>query len=98
MKNIANFLKQEGVSPKGILVGNPFRLEKLSDRPPKGSQKKLFSTEVLSNAETHNIAVLLSTDLYQVVCLILDNKLTTAQIKSLRKRIFQGKGFVSLSI
>lgn len=98
LKNIANFLVQEEVSTKGILVGNPFRLENLSNRPPKDTQKKLFSDQVLHTAEMHNISVLLSTDLYEVVCLILDDKLTATQIKSLRKRIFQGKGLVSLSI
>jgi hypothetical protein len=98
LKNIANFLAQQGVSTKGILVGNPFRTEELSNRPPKGSQKKLFSDQVLTTAEMHNISVLLSTDLYEIVCLILDNKLTTQQIKSVRQRIFQGKGLISLCV
>jgi len=98
LRNLANFLSEEGLSPKGILIGNPFRLENLSNRPPKGSQKKLFSDEVLKTAERHDISVLLSTDLYEIVCLILNNKLTTRQITSLRKRIFQGKGLVSLSV
>jgi len=98
LKNIANFLVQEGVPAKGILVGNPFRLEELPNRPPKNSQKNLFSDQVLSTAEMHNISVLLTTDLYQIVCLILDNKLTTQQTKSLRERIFQGKGLLSLSV
>lgn len=98
LKNIANFLTQEGFHPKGILIGNPFRLEEPINRPPKNSQKKFFSDEVISTAETHNISVLLSTDLYEIVCLILDNKLTTTQIESIRKDIFQGKGLVRLSI
>lgn len=98
LKNIANFLAQEGILPKGILVGNPFRLEEPLNRPPNDSQKKLFSTEVLSTAEMQNMSVLSSTDLYEIVCLILDNKLTTTQIESIRKRIFHEKGLVRLSI
>lgn len=98
LKNIANLLTEEGVPAKGILVGNPFRLEDLPNRPPKNSQKKLFSDEVLSTAEMHNISVLLTTDLYAIICHILDDKLTTQQIKSLRERIFQGKGLVTLSV
>lgn len=98
IKNQANFLSQEGVTTKGILVGNPFRLEKLHNRPPKNSQKKLFSDEVLRTAEMHNISVLLTTDLYETVCLILAKKLAPAKIENLRKRIFQGKSLVTLSV
>lgn len=98
LKNIANLLTEEAVTAKGILVGNPFRLENLPNRPPNNSQKKLFSDEVLTTAEMHNISVLLTTNLYEIVSLILDNKFTTQQIKSLRERIFQGKGLVTLSV
>lgn len=98
LRNIANFVAQEKIPVKGILVGNPFRGEELSNRPPKGSQKKLFSNEVISNAEMQNISVLLSTDLYEIICLILDNKLSATEIESLRNRIFQEKGLVRLSI
>jgi hypothetical protein len=98
LKNIANLLAQEGVTAKGILVGNPFRLEDLPNRPPNNSQKKLFSDEVLRTAEMHNISVLLTANLYEIVSLILDTSLTTQQSKSLRGRIFQGKGLVTLSV
>lgn len=98
LRNIADFLAQESSPAKGILVGNPFRCNELANRPPKGSQKKLFSDPVIETAERHEISVLLSTDLYDVVCLILDNKLSDTQIENLRKLIFEGKGLVRLSV
>lgn len=98
LRNIANFVYQQNIPVKGVLVGNPFRCDELSNRPPKGSQKRMFSDQLLRTAEMNNISVLLSTDLYEIVCLILDHKLTTQQIKSLRERIFQGKGLITLSV
>jgi hypothetical protein len=98
LRNIANFVSREDMPVKGILVGNPFRFEEPSNRPPKGSQKKLFSDAVIRTSSLNNISVLLTTELYQIVCRILDKQLNARQLKSLRKRIFQEKGPVSLSI
>lgn len=98
LRNIADSITEEEGTPKGILIGNPFRREELANRPPKGSQKKLFSDHVIRTAERQNISVLLSADLYDVVCLILDNKLSDRQIEALRKLIFEGKGLVRLSV
>lgn len=96
IKNIGNFISGKGITVKGILVGNPFCDEPLDNRPPKGSQKKLFATELLESAEQQSITVLLSTDLYKVVCRILSGKLPDIQKQSVRERIFNGKGLVRL--
>lgn len=95
--NMGNFISQRGVAVKGILVGNPFCEEPLDNRPPKGSQKKLFAKELLEGAEQQSIAVLLSTDLYEVVSRILSDKLPETEKQSLRERIFSGKGLVRLA-
>jgi hypothetical protein len=94
--NIGNFLTEKGVSPKGIFVGNPFRKERLDNRPPKGSQKKLFAKELIEDAENLGITVLLSTDLYDVVCGILERQIDENRKKELRQDIFGGKGLVRL--
>ncbi len=94
--NIGNFLKDKGISPKGILVGNPFRKEPLHNRPPKGTQKMPFAKELIQDAENQNITVLLSTDLYNIVCGILDKRISEGKKKELRQAIFEGKGLVRL--
>ena len=94
--NMGNFISQKGTQVKGILVGNPFCEEPLENRPPKGSQKPLFAKELIESAETQGITVLLSTDLYEVVSQILEDKLTDAEKQSLCERIFNGKGLVKL--
>lgn len=94
--NIGNFLKDKGTTPKGIFVGNPFREEPLSNRPPKGTQKRLFAKELIEDAENQNITVLLSTDLYDIVCGILDGRVNEDKKKELRQAIFGGKGLVRL--
>jgi hypothetical protein len=95
-KNIGNFISQKGVKVKGILVGNPFCDEPLGNRPPKGSQKKLFAKELVETAEQQSITVLLSTDLYKVVSAAINGELTDTERQSLRQRIFSGKGLVRL--
>ena len=95
-KNMGNFISTKGIAVKGILVGNPFCEEPLNNRPPKGSQKKLFATQLLETAEQQSITVLLSTDLYDVVSRILGDKLPKTEKHSLRERIFKGKGLVGL--
>ncbi len=96
IRNIGNFLAATGECPKGILVGNPFRLDPLDNRPPKGSQKQLFSKESLEAAEKQNIAVLLSVELYDVVGRILSGKLSEEDKKQVRELVFGGKGLVRL--
>jgi hypothetical protein len=95
-RNMSSFLETQRAKVKGILVGNPFHDEPLGKRPPKDSQKQLFAKELIENAEQLSITVLLSTDLYGVVCRILSGKLPEPEKQSLRKRIFNGKGLVRL--
>lgn len=95
--NVGNFLKDKSISAKGIFVGNPFCRKPLDDRPPKGTQKNLFAKELIQDAEKHNITVLLSTDLYDVVCRILEGQVSDDEKKRLRQAIFEGKGFVELA-
>jgi hypothetical protein len=95
-KNMGNFISTQETTVKGILVGNPFCEELLNNRPPKGSQKKLFATQLLETAEQQSITVLLSTDLYRAVSRILSDKLSKTEKQSLRERIFNGKGLVKL--
>lgn len=98
VSNIGNFLSKKEILPKGIVVGNPFRKERLDNRPPKGTQKKLFAKELIEDAEKQNITVLLSTDLYCVVCGILNGQVGEDKKKELRHLIFMGKGLVRLSL
>jgi hypothetical protein len=95
-KNMGNFIAEKRSKVKGILVGNPFCEESLDNRPPKDTQKKLFVKELLESAEQQSITVLLTTDLYEVVSQILEDKLTDAEKQSLCERIFNGKGLVRL--
>jgi hypothetical protein len=95
-KNIGNFMSEQGIAAKGILVGNPFCDEPRDNRPPKKSQKTLFAKQLVESAEKQGLTVLLSTDLYEVVSQILEDKLTDAEKQSLCERIFNGKGLVKL--
>lgn len=97
IKDRANYIEdKKTVSPKGMLVGNPFREELLDNRPPKGSQKSLFTKELLQTAEKQDVVVLLSTDLYKVVSLILRGELSKDQKQDLIKRIYQSVGLLRL--
>jgi len=98
VSNIGNFLSTKEILPKGILVGNPFHKERPDNRPPKGTQKKLFAKELIEDAEKQNITVLLSTDLYCVVCGVLNGQVGEDKKKELRRLIFKGKGLVRLSL
>lgn len=95
-KNMGNYISKKGIPVKGILVGNPFCDEPLENRPPKDSQKRLFAKELLESAEHQSIIVLLSTDLYEVVCRILSGKLSKGEKQSLQECIFNSKGLVQL--
>ena len=95
-RNMSSYFEMKGGKVKGILVGNPFCSEPLGNRPPKDTQKKPFGKELIDTAEDLSIAVLLSTDLYEVVCLILEGKLPKTEREALQERIFKGKGLVSL--
>jgi hypothetical protein len=97
IKNIGNYISEKGGQVKGILVGNPFCSKSLDNRPPKDKQEQLFAKELLESAEKQDIAVLLTTDLYKIVCRILDDELPKTEKRSLQKRIFNGKGLVKLA-
>jgi len=96
IKNMGNFISEKGGKVKGILVGNPFCDERLDNRPPKNTQKRLFAKELTESAEQQSITVLLSTDLYEVVCRILIGNLPEIEKRSLQERIFNSKGLVRL--
>lgn len=95
--NMGNYMAQKDKKVKGILVGNPFCMGKLDNRPPKNSQKQLFAKELIESAEQQGITVLLTTDLYDVICRILNNDMTTNDKAVIIRKIFQGKGLTSLS-
>jgi hypothetical protein len=95
-KNIGNYISEKGSSVSGILVANPFCEKPLDNRPPKNSQKSLFAKELVESAEKQGIPVLLTTDLYEVVCSIMNNEITDKDKLVLQERIFNGKGLVRL--
>ncbi|MFC1919854.1 hypothetical protein ACFLWX_03595 [Chloroflexota bacterium] len=97
IRNIGNYISKNEEPVGGILLDNPFRGEPLENRPPKNNQKQLFSKELIETAVMQSITVILSTDLYKIVCQILENKLTNEDKKLLRQRILEGKGLVTLS-
>ncbi|MFC1940200.1 hypothetical protein ACFLXO_05910 [Chloroflexota bacterium] len=97
IKDRANYIEDKKItSPKGILVGNPFREEPLDNRPPKGSNKSLFTKELVTTAEKQDIVVISSSDLYNIVSLILESKMSPDQKQSLRKHIFESTGLIKL--
>ena len=96
VKNLGNFLASKGTIVKGVLVGNPFCDEPMANRPPKDSQKKLFAKELLDSAEKQSITVLLANDLYELMCLVLNGRVSDREKKALRHKIFDGKGLVRL--
>lgn len=83
-------------APKGILIGNPFCEEPNENRPPKGTNKVLFTKELVETAEKQDIVVLSSTELYKTVSLILKNEISKEQKQALRKRIFESTGLIKL--
>ncbi len=94
--NMGNFMSEKESPVKGILIGNPFCEETLDNRPPENSQKDLFSKELIGSAEKQDIPALLTTDLHEVVCMILNDKFTDAEKLSLQQKLFTGKGLVRL--
>jgi len=97
IKDRANYSTDKQItSPKGILVGNPFREEPLDNRPPKGSHKKLFTKELLQTAEKQDIVVILSTDLYNIASLSLRGQIPGERKREIRKLIFESTGLLKL--
>lgn len=97
IRNIGNFITAGKGNAKGILVGNPFCEEPVGNRPPKDSQKQLFVKEIIDTAEQQNISVLYSPDLFEIVSLILENKIGESEKKALREKIFSEKGLIRLN-
>jgi hypothetical protein len=50
---------------KGAIIGNPWRLEPLDNRPPK--DRHLFAPELLSYAKINNWPVLTTAELYDIL-------------------------------
>ena len=96
-RNIGSFFETKGSKVKGILVGNPFCGKPLDDRPPKDTQKQLFGKELIESAEQLSIAVLLTTDLYEIVSRIIKGELPKEEKQSIQQQIFNGKGLVRLA-
>lgn len=97
IKDRANYsTDKQATSPKGILVGNPFREEPLDNRPPKDSHKKLFTKELLQTAEKQDIVVILSTDLYNIASLSLRGQIPDERKREIRKLIFESTGLLKL--
>ncbi len=97
IKDRANYsAEKQATSPKGILVGNPFREEPLDNRPPKDSHKKLFTKELLQTAEKQDIVVISSTDLYNIASLSLRGQIPGERKREIRKLIFESTGLLKL--
>lgn len=97
IRDRANYIEEKKCSPpKGILVGNPFCEEKIDNRPPQGTNKLLFTKELVQTAEKQDVAVILSSDLYDIVCRILKNEMTDEEKASLRKMVFESTGLIRL--
>ncbi len=98
IKDRANYITdKQTTSPKGILVGNPFREEPLDNRPPKSSQRQPFTRELLQTAEKQDIVVILSTDLYNIASLSLRGQINDERKQEIRKIIFESTGLIKLS-
>ena len=77
---------------KGVLVGNPFRKYSPGERPPE--KEKLFVKEVEQMAETHDISLVLTTEMFEVVQKILGDE--DVDRGAILRRMFENKGPIKL--
>lgn len=74
---------------KGILIGNAWRLLPLEDRDTK--DKPLFTGHVVQYAETQNIGLISTTDLFKAYCKTVEEPQHKTEILS---KIISGKGVI----
>lgn len=86
------FDAEDPTKVKGVLVGNPFRKLPPAERPP--GKEKLFVKEVEQMAETHDISLILTTEMFEVVQKILGGE--NVDRGAILRRMFENKGLIKL--
>ena len=77
---------------KGVLVGNPFRKLPPAERPP--GKETLFVKEVEQMAERHDISLVLTTEMFEVVQKVLGDE--DVDRGAILRRMFENKGPIKL--
>ncbi len=93
-RQLHHWLGEESANVKGVLVGNPFNELPIENRPPNKS-RSLFTKTLKEFAEARGFSLILSTDLFDLVCKKLKGEKVNAQ--ELMDRMYEGKGMTRLS-
>lgn len=93
-RQLHHWLGEESANVKGVLVGNPFNEIPIKNRPPNRN-RSLFTKTLKEFAEARGFSLILSTDLFDLVCKKLKGEKVNAQ--ELMDRMYEGKGMTRLS-
>jgi hypothetical protein len=88
---LLGYLSEIDLKEKGVFVCN----HEYETEPEKRSVRA-FTEGALSLADCNNLSLVSSTDLYKAVIKTLENRLSTATIDQIKKKIMTGRGLVSL--
>jgi hypothetical protein len=82
----------EGNAVKGIFVSNSEFC-----KPPEERRKEAFKQGAIELATDTKLSLVSTTDLYEIVMIILQKKTTDSGIKEIREKIMNGRGIVTIS-
>jgi hypothetical protein len=88
---LLGYISEEDTKEKGVFVSN----HEFNNEPEKRSANA-FTDGAILLADCNNISLISSVDLYESVLKILENKLSDATAKEIRKKIMTGRALVSL--
>lgn len=88
--------EEEWSSPKVLLVGNPYRLNELDERPPSVSEE-LVSAHAVKKAKSNGIGIILSTDIFQIIQDELSKKISEEEKGQILKEILGANGLYKYS-
>lgn len=93
-RQLYEWLGKEDPAVQGVLVGNPFNELLIENRPPKKGQS-LFTEALEKLAKSRGFSLVLSTNLFNLVCKKLKGEEISPQ--ELMDRMYEGKGVIRLS-
>jgi hypothetical protein len=91
---VASLETEHDIIGKGILVGNPYRKQSLENRPPSQNQKN-FTLPLIDFARRHNLGLLWTKDLFELVKLKLAGK--TIPIDEIIQSLASANGMVDFN-
>ena len=91
IKDLGNHLAKTEQGIHGILVGNAWRLDRLSQRNTK--DKPVFPDNVVETAMNHGIGLLSTVELFGACCRVIE---VPSEHKRILRSLMNGKGIVSL--